>query len=150
MIVVDLGCKSHGTEHSVEPLIERFRPQILYGFDPHPQLHEGITASGHTMIVTARKAAWLHDGEARYHQNGSESHLDPDGDATVETFDLAAWLATLPRIPTVLKMDVEGAEHTLLPHLRHRRADRLLDLVLVEWHGQTGEVELACKVDPWP
>lgn len=150
MIVVDLGCKSHGNERSIEPLIERFKPQILYGFDPHPQLSEGITGEGRTTVVTARKAAWVFTGESRYHQNGSESHLDPDGTATVETFDLAAWLHAFPLVPIVLKMDVEGAEHVLLPHLAHTHADRLLDLILVEWHGQPRPVELACKVEPWP
>lgn len=150
MIVVDLGCKSHENERSIEPLVERFHPQILYGFDPHPELQEGITSEGFTTVVCARRAAWIHDGNHRYHQNGSASHLDTDGDATVEVFDLAAWLRALPRVPTVLKLDIEGAEHTLLPHLRHRRADELLDLILVEWHGQPLKVDLACEVEPWP
>ena len=54
-----------------------------------------------------------------------------------KAFDLAAWVRTLPEARIVLKVDVEGAEYVLLPHLiAHGLMDRFSH-VLVEWH--TGE-----------
>ncbi len=150
MIVVDLGCKSHENERSIEPLIERFQPQVLFGFDPHPELHEGITHQGRTTVICSRKAAWAHRGPATYLQAGSSSRIDPAGDSQITTFDLAGFLYTLPREPTVLKMDVEGAEYVLFPHLRKTGADGLLDLILVEWHHGPSAETLACKVELWP
>jgi hypothetical protein len=150
VIVVDLGCKSHENERSIEPLIERFRPQVLFGFDPHPELQVGITMNGYTTIMCSRIAAWTVAFRTSYLQDGSASRINPAGDMRVETFDLAAWLKTLPAIPVVLKMDVEGAEHVLLPHLHTTDADKLLDLILVEWHGEPVDYGLACQVELWP
>jgi hypothetical protein len=149
VIVVDLGCQTYGTEESVLRLIERFNPQILYGFDPHPETPDAVKVIGGTTVVTARKAAWVIDGARSVHVDATKTRIAGDGELLVQTFDLAAWLFTLPRIPTVLKMDVEGAEYELLPHLAHRMADRLLERVLVEWHGDPADVDLACSLEPW-
>jgi hypothetical protein len=149
VIVVDLGCQTYGTEESTMRLIERFDPQILYGFDPHPETLDAVKMIGGTTVVTARKAAWVIDGARSVHVDETRTRIAGDGELLVQTFDLAAWLFTLPRIPTVLKMDVEGAEYELLPHLVHRMADRLLERVLVEWHGDPAEVDLACPLELW-
>jgi hypothetical protein len=150
VIVVDLGCQTYGTEESVLRLIERFNPQILYGFDPHPETPDAVKVIGGTTVVTARKAAWVIDGARSVHVDATKTRIAGDGELLVQTFDLAAWLFTLPRIPTVLKMDVEGAEYQLLPHLSHRMADRLLDRVLVEWHGgDPADFDLACPLELW-
>jgi hypothetical protein len=150
MIVVDLGCQTYGGEESIQKLTARFNPALLFGFDPHPETPDEVRQIGETTVVTARKAAWVIDGARQIHVDGSRTRLAGGGDTAVQTFDLAAWLFTLPRTPTVLKLDVEGAEHELLPHLAHRMADRLLDLILVEWHGDPSDVDLACPVERWP
>lgn len=149
MIVVDLGCHTHGDQQSILPLIARFQPKLLLGFDPHPETIESIEAIGGTLVVTTRKAAWMRDGTVPIHVDGTRTRIAGDGDQIAQTFDLAAFLFVLPRVPIILKVDVEGAEHDLLPHLRHRHADELLDRILVEWHGEPIAVHLACPVEDW-
>ena len=50
-IVVDLGCFPHRGEISIEPLVERYHPDVLYGFDPWPALVEGERVLEGTRIV---------------------------------------------------------------------------------------------------
>ena len=42
-IVVDLGCcgyvRNGRMEDSIHTLVKRFKPKILFGFDPHPAKH---------------------------------------------------------------------------------------------------------------
>lgn len=149
MIVVDLGCHTHGDQDSIRKLIRRYKPRILFGFDPHPETVEGIERVDGSVVVIARIAAWTVDGISHLHVDGTATVLVGDGGSLTETFDLAAWLFTLPRVPITLKLDVEGAEYELLPHLRHRQADELLERVLVEWHGAPADFDLSCPVEEW-
>ena len=66
MIVVDLGCFPHRDEISIEPLVRRYRPDVLYGFDPWPALVEGETEWKGLRVILARKAAWIADGEIEF------------------------------------------------------------------------------------
>jgi hypothetical protein len=66
VIVVDLGCFPHRDEISIEPLARRYRPDVLYGFDPWPALVEGETQFEGTRVILARKAAWIADGEIEF------------------------------------------------------------------------------------
>lgn len=149
MIVVDLGCHTHGTQDSVQHLIERFTPELLFGFDPHPQLVERVERIGETTAVFACRAAWTTNATRSLRVDGSRTRLAGDGADVAQTFDLAWWLFTLPHTEIVVKMDVEGAEAELFHHLRHRQADLLLQRVLVEWHGAQPEMQLACPVEEW-
>lgn len=164
MIVVDLGCKSHEEERSIEPLIDRFHPAILFGFDPHPMLEEGVSVVGGTVVVTRRLAAWSRDGTVPYVLDGTRSRiLDLDEATEVECFDFPRWLSMLPPTEIVVKLDVEGAEVHILSHLCRTGANRLVSRFLVEWHGGQGHFarpdstytrdlieRLACPVEDWP
>lgn len=148
MIVVDLGCHGHGMYDSPGELIAKYHPAILYGFDPHPDTAVGVSDRSGTKIITHRAAAWTRSGEVGFALDGSGSHIASRG-KRVRCFDLCRWLGRLPeREPLILKMDVEGAEYTLLPALRSTRMDERLLLVLVEWHG-TRRVHLNCPVEEW-
>lgn len=143
-IVVDVGCKSHEAERSIEPLIERFKPNVIYGFDPHPQTQPGTYTEGDTLVVITREAAWAYDGMVGYVVDGASSRLD--GERGVRCFDFAAWLGGLlaeePDAEVILKLDCEGAEFELLARLRERGLLEGLARVLVEWH-------FPCPVERW-
>lgn len=137
-IVVDLGCLSWpqqgGFEDSIITLIRRFHPKILYGFDPHPALSDGMGDFEGTLVITSRRAAWTDEEDVGLDMQGNCTHVDASQKESVQAFDLAAWVRTLPEARIVLKVDVEGAEYVLLPHLvRHGLMDRFTH-VLVEWH----------------
>ncbi len=84
----------------------------------------------------------------------------------VRCLDLAAVVTLGYGHNLTVKIDAEGAEWTLLPHLILKGVDALIDLLIVEWHhswkggygdGTTdpgaaglGLIErLACPVEPW-
>jgi hypothetical protein len=138
-IVVDVGCVTWlkpgqlGQEDSIGYLLKRFGPTVLYGFDPHPGLVEMIDRVDGAVVMTSRRAAWTYDGEIALDLQANCTHVDAGMDKT-PCFDLARWLLELPKAEIVMKLDVEGAEYVLLPHLIETGAIRRVNRLLVEWH----------------
>ncbi|XWW92858.1 hypothetical protein V2A60_000785 [Cordyceps javanica] len=56
----------------------------------------------------------------------------------LSAINFARWLLmeTLPQDYVVVKMDIEGAEYDILPHLVEMQAWTVIDVLLVEWHNQ--------------
>ena len=173
MIVVDLGCFPHRHEISIEPLVRRYRPDVLYGFDPWPALIEGETELEGARVILARKAAWVADGETEFarvrglrawdstvmREKNSRSEWSGLGEIVrVPCFDFSGWLRTLPE-PPIVKFDVEGAEFPILERMVETAADALVTELLVEWHDDkmvdfserraTLLAQLRCPVTSW-
>lgn len=156
VVCVDVGCAIHPGEDSIARLIERFQPERLYGFDP---LTDGQPARiGMTKITLMPVAAWTSTGTIGFRRDGSRSHIGTDSGDHVACVDLAAFIRGLEAAEIILKLDAEGAEYTLLPHLHDQGVDRLLRLVWVEWHPQRDpdgtieqriRAELACPIEDW-
>jgi FkbM family methyltransferase len=150
MIVVDLGCFPHRDNISIELLVERYHPDVLYGFDPWPGLVEGETYVGTSRVVLRRKAAWVEDGEIEFawvrglrswdstvmKAKNSRREWSGAGEVvTVPCFDFSAWLGGLNERP-VVKLDVEGAEFPILERLHEDGTDARIAELLVEWHDE--------------
>ena len=172
MIVVDLGCFPHRDEISIEPLVRRYRPDVLYGFDPWPALVEGETDLEGTRVILARKAAWIEDGEIEFarvrgfrawdstvmREKNSRNEWSGSGEIIrVPCFDFSSWLRTLPE-PPIVKFDVEGAEFPILEQMVETGADVLVAELLVEWHDDKMDfpdrkaallAQLRCPVTSW-
>lgn len=149
MIVVDLGCATIGTEESVLKLTRRFRPLLLFGFDPLVTPGQRVVDS--TVIIESAAAAWTCDGFVSWHADTTRSRVvsDDESAVAVQAFDLNAWLRVLPSTAEVLlKLDVEGAEYPLLERLHDDGLDEGLNRVIVEWHAEE-RVELNCPVEEW-
>lgn len=147
-IVVDLGCYPHRDEISIEPLIREYRPEVLYGFDPWPDLVENESEFEGTRVILSRKAAWIEDGDIDFARvrgfrawnstvmraKGSRGEWSGAGDVIrVACFDFSAWLRQLPG-PAVVKMDVEGAEFEILERMVEDGTDSMVSELHVEWH----------------
>ncbi|KAG0041097.1 hypothetical protein BGZ83_002360, partial [Gryganskiella cystojenkinii] len=54
------------------------------------------------------------------------------------SINLSRWLLQnfLPRDYVVVKMDIEGAEYEVVPHMASMQAWSVMDELLVEWHGR--------------
>lgn len=68
----------------------------------------------------------------------------------VRIVDFVQWLTSYMRISdfVLVKMDVEGAEHWIIPHLIETGADSLIDVLAWECHGKGGECpKLAQRLD---
>lgn len=165
MIVCDLGCCPHDGDLSIEPLIERFRPETLYGFDPlaEPRYYY----EGQTQIVIENAAAWTYTGTAEL-GIGAPQMLDAtlvpakndrgewQRTQSVACIDFSRWLYL--NGPAVVKMNIEGAEFPLLAYLIETSADLLISRLIVSWHdermGWTSrrrrlEAALHCPVEEW-
>lgn len=169
MIVVDCGCFPHGGVDSIGYLVERFEPDVVYGFDPWPALKEGVEMIGETRVVRSRRAVWTHEGVMRYtHADAGATMLAENrrgrwGKHTtshVDCVDLAAFLVGIRGHTVVVKLDVEGAEYAVLEHLADLGLDDDIELLLVEWHDQhlppeyaqrraALEGRLSCPVEEW-
>jgi hypothetical protein len=149
VIVIDLGCATYGENDSVRYLVERFKPDALYGFDPvlSGPAHERRDGTNCTL---AEFAAYTYTGTVGFLRNGTGSTLDDEADERVRCFDIAEFIAQLPETDIVLKLDVEGAEYDILQRLRECGLDERLTLVLVEWHGSHEPIPLRCPVEEWP
>lgn len=150
MIVIDVGSAEHGNARSIPYLVESYRPRLLYGFDPAGRdlVHE----IGEATVVESTAAAWVEDGTVGFLVAGlvgQVAHSSPH----VPCIDLAGFILSLPDEETVLKIDAEGAEYVLLPHIHRRGADLRLELALVEWHceacgiGGNGRHRAECPAD---
>jgi FkbM family methyltransferase len=128
--------------------VKRFRPDVLYGFDPWPALVEGESELEGTRVILARKAAWITDGEIEFarvqglrawdstvmrEKNSRREWSGPSEIIRVPCFDFSSWLRTLPE-PPIVKLDVEGAEFPILERMVETGADALVTELLVEWH----------------
>lgn len=155
MIVVDLGCCTYGADESVEMLIERFAPHVLFGFDASSTLKDGVDWIRSTTCVFSRRAAWTYDGEIGFNEDGIRGHIAPGGMRNIPCFDFSAWIRTLPS-PVVVKMDIEGAEYPIIEKLHADGTDKNIELLMVElhtdwWsHGRENKLPpLRCKVETW-
>ncbi len=165
--MVDLGCQPQRIDRSIEPLIDRFAPAMLYGFDPaaSPPFRY---KNGQTMVRLDRSAAWVHNGTLQFSaRTGIEGTVMDDSTAwdgsvrPVPCFDFPAWLGGFAPEQVAVKMDIEGAEVPLLEKIVADGYDDRISLLLVEWHDQffdrrytrrrtKVEHALRCPVELWP
>lgn len=150
MIVIDVGCAKWGGDESIPDLVRDYEPSTLYGFDPAAE--EADYFLGNTIVVVHPWAAWTYDGRIGFKVAGLGGQVT-DGATQHPCFDLARFIHGLPDDEIVLKIDAEGAEYTLLPHLREHDADLRLKLACVEWHcevcgiGGNGRHREGCRGD---
>jgi len=131
MIVIDVGCAGYGGDESIPYLIEEFSPTVLYGFDPSEK--QATYLMGGTSVIIKPWVAWTEDGWIRFTKDGLRGTINSRG--SKETcFDLSQFIFNLGDEDIALKLDCEGAEYTLLPHLHDTGADKRLNLAWVEYH----------------
>ena len=140
VVVIDLGCKSYGgADDSLAPLIDRYRPALLLGFDPQLEREETRMTLG-TMVMLSKKVGWTHGGKVRFAGNGLcagvRGRIGVDEEwGDFPFFDVAELIRALPgNTLLIVKLDIEGAEYSLLAHLEERDAILPVAKFLVEWH----------------
>lgn len=59
----------------------------------------------------------------------------------LSSINISRWLLmnTLPRDFVVVKMDIEGAEYEIIPHMAEMGVSTVVDHLLVEWHSSLPE-----------
>lgn len=153
MIVLDVGSATHGSDSSIPYLIETFKPETLYGFDPAEP--DADYLYGGATVLLKKAAAWTYDGSIGFVVAGLGGHVAPGSGNAYRCVDLARFILDVASEgeEVVLKIDAEGAEYTLIPHLVAHGADLFLKLALIEWHcadcgiGGNGRHREGCKGD---
>lgn len=161
-VVFDIGAADWGASTSIVKLADRFKPHKLHAYDANPVFGEGVWQHNETVIVQHRKAAWTYDGFIRFHGAGTRGYVNTEVEAqagtSVPCVDLAELIKDAcyeKRKHIVVKFDIEGGEHVLIPHLVASDVDKCIDLLLVERHGGTDEewtemlALLRCPVEEW-
>lgn len=115
-----------------------------------PQIHRRSVQLGRTFVIMWA-AAWVYDGTINLYQSGANAastvvegkvergkwpQIDYESPTSVPCFDLGDWMLrtfTL-RDSVILKMDVEGAEYTLLEKMIQDRSLALASELWCEWH----------------
>ena len=154
--LIDVGCAHYGSFKSIEHICddEAFDVGVAFGLDPRcePQTywHE------QTLVTMVEMAAWTSTGSADWQDAALGSGIVPNGGVRrVKTIDLAALVLGLA--PVVLKIDAEGAEWDLVPHLLAHglMAEEFVRLAWIEWHDRPGKSadeligQLGCEYAEW-
>lgn len=134
MIVIDVGCATHGGSSSIVPLVEEFEPSLLVGLDPSTK--EDTYYIGKTKVIERAEAVWVHGGFIGFLEAGLGGTVLPGHREQVACVDIALVVKDMYTFgeDLILKMDAEMAEYQLLPHLIATEADKLLAACIVEWH----------------
>ncbi len=145
-VVVDLGCASRNLCDSLTELAREYRPDIIYGFDPFADPSQ--TEADGVPVKVETKVAWVYDGTIPFLEDGTGSRISTYSDP-VPCFDFVPWLKRLcgDYDEVFVKMDIEGAEYELIGRMLDADVDKLVDYLLVEWHGVHWETESAALVE---
>jgi hypothetical protein len=158
LTVVDCGCADIGTERSLERLIAEYRPNLLFGCDPN--VVTDIYRVDGTTVILSPLAAWTSSSVVDFVFETTRSRVVQAAappTRKIQTFNLAGLLESLTASgdEVVVKMDVEGSEYVLIPHLHKLGVDAKLSKILIEWHPQFEPAghppipELRCPVEEW-
>ena len=123
--------------NSFEPQVENFEViEDLYGDKENIAIHNLAVwtrdekKTFYPQIWGARTGSSLVEGKYS---------TDPNVKVEVDCIDLAKWVKENNIIDahTILKIDIEGAEYDIIPHLLEAGIQDLVDEWFIEWHGQT-------------
>lgn len=134
-IVIDVGCATHGGDQSLQTLVDELNPLEIWGFDPAARDRGYVV--GETTIIESTSAAWIFDGLIGFKIASLGGHVTAKEPATTPCIDLARFILDMqipPHTPLIVKMDCEGAEYELVPHLASTGADLKIDMLMIEWH----------------
>lgn len=157
-VVIDIGCATYGESESLSRLAEQWKPDVIYGFDPHHTVTSGLSTVEGVPVVTWRAAAWIRNGDIGFQEAETGSNVDDLHSDRVPCIDLAEFVAGVkqvhPRSKIVLKIDAEGAEYPLLAHLIAADVDQHIHELMIEWHDpdsprQHLENTLRCPIGAW-
>lgn len=116
----------------------------IFSFEPHPENIKKLRKiEGITLI---EKAVWVDDGGVTMYFGKPKSsticsdkrtgRIDPEDKHEVPTIDLAKFMKDnfKEEDEVWMKMNIEGAEYVVLPHLKQTGALDLVDRLYIKWH----------------
>ncbi|KAM3525728.1 hypothetical protein NHJ13051_003814 [Beauveria bassiana] len=123
-----------------------FNDALVHARQKYAAVGTAITIYPSTVVDTTDglRTFYLDEVNGDHNYWGSSTYKNhPDAIASggkgteLSAINIARWLLmnTLPHDFVVIKMDIEGAEYDIVPHLVKMRVWTVIDVLLVEWHG---------------
>lgn len=124
---------------------------IVYAFEPDPEIFKVLAANvaqlPNFQIRLHQAAVWKEETTLTFYQNdvdgGSLTTASATSQVQVKAIDLAAFLNELERVD-FLKMDVEGAESVLVPHIQDQLSK--VKNLFIEYHSYPGRPQDLGKI----
>ena len=151
LVYLDLGANAYNTSIAwFRAKYPRGREFEVIAFEASRRFDADYAAHGD--VALHHFAVWTRNGTMQWDNDGVMGRLAPGEQAvgadaaTVATIDLAEFLQrqVVAADYVVIKMDIEGAEYDLVPHLLSTGASRLIDELLVECHTN---INSCCRGD---
>lgn len=114
---------------------------IVHCFEPDPRI-----VNEEPGIILHREAVWTSDGEMDLHLGKPESsslfaekttgEVGKHGSAKVRCVDFSRWLSETvgPQDEVIVKLNIEGAEYSVLRRMVEHGTVSLISKLFVEWH----------------
>jgi len=140
------------------------RPKDIYLFEANPHFNKALvkakekySAQGMNINIYPSTVVDVRDGTRSFFLDtindandfwGSSiyaNHPDAIGSKAngteLTSINISRWLLmnTLPRDFVVVKMDIEGAEYEIIPHMAEMGVNLVIDYLLIEWHSKVPE-----------
>ncbi|KAJ3149651.1 hypothetical protein HDU89_003704 [Geranomyces variabilis] len=121
--------KSKWARHSPSVRIEIFPSTIVWLQDGTKKLYLDLVNPDHDFWGSS---IFANSGDV---QRSGSVHVN------LTTIDIAKWILVnfVPEDYVVVKMDIEGAEHYVVPHMLAMGAHMNIDQFLIEWHAPAPE-----------
>lgn len=124
----------------------------IVAFEPNPDLAQYFQGPGFDGVEFHSVAVSTYDGEADYFAHqwtvgntlvSSATRLKETPPSKVPVIDLGRWLRenVTAEDYVILKLDVEGLEFELLPHMFKDGSFDLVDKLYIEWHDGNRKLE---------
>ena len=165
-----MGCFSHRRLKALERQGEDLTNWTVHGFEPDnrwvldPRMEHILSWQGPTINIHSA-AVWTEDGRMRFYpcksrsssylQGAVHKYLESGRNTSyeVDTVDLDRFIKELPdRERVILKMDIEGGEFYVLPHIQANGSALLLEEVRIEYHARMNRkqwVPILKEVKEW-
>jgi FkbM family methyltransferase len=114
----------------------------IVAFEPDPKvfelLEQNIERNKLQPVELHQAAVWTEQGNLQFHSEGADGGALGSGSLTVQTIDLKALLEQEQEVD-FLKMDIEGAEHAVIPHIQPQ-LHKIRNL-FIEFHSYQGQAQ---------
>ena len=151
LIILDLGANDGCSILKFKKIIKdkQINNYKIYSFEPNPFFKkrlEDMTKSDENVIFsnklvgtqnTKTQLFLSHEGNegSSIYSDKQTNNVRSDKYVICETIDIAEFIIQLPSHNKLwLKMDIEGSEYNIIPHLHKKNCLKKIDKLLVEWH----------------
>lgn len=120
----------------------------IYAFEPNPNMYKILddTASQHDNVTFINKAVWIEDGQIEFAVDTTATPLGSTAEVskssiwdtmpheTVESVDFSNWIKQFDGCEVLLKMDIEGAEFSVLSKMLKDGTMKIVNKLMCEFH----------------